>query len=132
MAKRGIPLSPGYRSGSHWAVCDFCGFQFRAEVLLETWDHFWVCDDDFEVRHPQDFLRAKTEKIAADQPLRPDSTSNIAPTTTLGPVTTQGPFFANTSAVSGAAEAGLAIAGTDDGIPTATFGLVQTLTDPSL
>jgi len=132
MARRGIPRSPGYVSGSHWAVCDSCGFQFRAEVLMETWDGRWVCDDDFEVRHAQDFLRIRPEQIAVDEPLRAEQLGNIAPATTLGPVTTSAPGFGDTSAVAGVAEAGSAIAGTDDGIPTATFGLVQTLTDPSL
>ncbi len=76
MAKRGISLNPGYRSGSHWAVCDSCGFQFRAEDLRQTWDNHWVCSDDFEVRHPQDFLRVKAEKITVEQPIRPDDLSN--------------------------------------------------------
>ena len=122
MARRGVPLSPGYKSGSHWAVCDSCGFQFREEILMETWDGRWVCDDDFEVRHPQDFLRIKPEQISVDEPLRADSTSNLV----------SGATFGTSSAVAGVAEAGRAIAGTDDGIPTATFGLVQELINPSL
>lgn len=77
MAKRGVPLNPGYRPGSHWAICDYCGFQFRSEDLREDWQGFWACDEDFERRHPQDFLRVKEEKIAADQPLRPEDTSNV-------------------------------------------------------
>lgn len=81
MAKRGVTKNPGYKSGSHWAVCDSCGCQFRAEDLKETWDHFWVCDEDFESRHPQDFLRVKEEKIAADQPLKPEDTSNTVSVT---------------------------------------------------
>ena len=74
MAKRGVSKNPGYRASSHWAVCDSCGFQFRAEDLRETWDGRWVCEDDWEPRHPQEFLRVKEEKIAADQPLREDNT----------------------------------------------------------
>ncbi len=75
MANRGVSLNPGYRPGSHWSLCDFCGSQFRAEELRLTWDGFYACNDDFEVRHPQDFLRAKEDKISADQPLRPENTS---------------------------------------------------------
>ena len=122
MARRGVPLSPGYKSGSHWAVCDSCGFQFREEILMETWDGRWVCDDDFEVRHAQDFLRIKPEQISVDEPLRADSTRNLV----------AGANFANTSSVASYAEASLMICDTDDGIPTATFGLVQDLTNPSL
>ena len=119
MAKRGIPRSPGYVSGSHWADCDSCGFQFREEDLLETWDGRWVDEDCWEVRHPQDFLRIKPEQISVDDPLRLPDLSNLSATAN----------FSNTSAVAGVAEAGLAICGTDDGIPTATFGLVQGLVD---
>ena len=118
MAKRGVPLSPGYKSGSHWATCDEDGFQYRAEDLKETWDGRWVNDQDYEPRHPQDFLRVRAEVISVRQPIRPENTDNVV----------AGANFANTSAVSGVAEAGLAIAGTDDGIPTATHGLVQGLT----
>ena len=132
MARRGVPRSPGYISGSHWFTCDSCGFQFRESEGMETWDGFWVCDDDFEVRHPQDFLRIRPEQISVSEPLRAEDISNVAPDTTLGPVTTKGAFFANTSAVAGSAEAGLAVCGTDDGIPTATFGLVQGLTNPEV
>jgi hypothetical protein len=76
MAKRGIPRSPGYIPGSHWAICDFCTSQFRASDLKKTWDGWWVCDDDFEHRHPQDFLRVKEEHIYVDDPIRPENTDN--------------------------------------------------------
>lgn len=77
MAKRGVSSNPGYKPGSHWAVCDSCGFQFRAEELRETWDHRWVCDDDLEPRHPQELLKVREEKVGVDQPIRNDDTSNV-------------------------------------------------------
>lgn len=122
MARRGIPRNPGYVSGSHYFTCDSCGFVFLEDEGMETWDGRWVCDDDWERRHPQDFLRIKAEQIAVDEPLRADDITNLAPTATFG----------TTAAVAGVGEAGRAVAGTDDGIPTATFGLVQTLTNPEL
>ena len=39
------------------AVCNRCGFKFKASQLRETWDHLWVCPEDWEPRHPQDFVR---------------------------------------------------------------------------
>lgn len=108
MAKRGISRSPGYKAGSHWAICDSCGFQFRAEELKETWDHRWVCDDDFEVRHPQDFLRVKEEKISVDQPIRPEGST------------------ATSSGFSLVAIAGLAVADENvagDSVPGGTFNM---------
>ncbi len=77
MARRGVTLSPGYRPGSHWATCDRDGFQYRAEDLKETWDGLWVNDEDYETRHPQDFLRVKSERISVTQPIRPENTSNL-------------------------------------------------------
>ena len=118
MAKRGVQRSPGYITGSHWAVCDSCGFQFRSEDLTETWDKLWVCDEDFETRHPQEFLRVKEEHGYVDQPIRPEDTSN---TVIIG--------FGSDSAVVGLALVGKAIVGktseaTKDmiaGVPSGTF-----------
>ena len=121
MAKRGVSRNPGYRSGSHWARCWSCDFQFRAEDLQETWDGRWVCDDDFEPRHQQDFLRVKPEKIHVEQPILLDDVTNLQEGGTLGGVTWQAATFGTTSAVAGEGEAGRAIAGQPGPIPTPTF-----------
>lgn len=39
------------------ATCDVCGFKYKASDLQERWDGLMVCDEDWEERHPQDFLR---------------------------------------------------------------------------
>ena len=114
MARRGIPLSPGYVSGSHWSLCDMCGSQFRAEDLQVTWDNFWVCDEDFELRHPQDFLRVRPEVITVDDPVRPENTDNVIATTF------ESSSLQGKSAVVGYAVVGLAKAG-NDLIPQGTF-----------
>ena len=117
MATRGTTLNPGYRSGSHWATCDSCGFQFRSEDLRETWDNRWVCNDDYEVRHSQDFLRVKKEKISVEQPIRLENT-DISVAITCSVVTSSG--------VAGQAVAGCMIAGalnpiSQTLIPSGTF-----------
>jgi hypothetical protein len=48
-------------SGDWNAICDICGFQFKASELRENWKHQRVCKDDFETRHPQEFVRARPE-----------------------------------------------------------------------
>jgi len=53
--------SPGYQPGNHWGICDICGFAYRNSQLKKTWDNKVVCDADFEVRHPQDFVRSKED-----------------------------------------------------------------------
>lgn len=52
MAKRQTTL------GKDWnAVCDVCGFTFKASQLKKRWDGVMVCENDWEMRHPQDFIK---------------------------------------------------------------------------
>jgi len=48
----------------HLADCDICGFTFHASELRKTWDMMYVCKDDFEVRHPGDFVRGVKDNTA--------------------------------------------------------------------
>lgn len=57
-----------YIAGDNWMICDLCGAKVRKSLMRERWDNLWVCPADFELRHPQDFVRAKTDKIYADNP----------------------------------------------------------------
>lgn len=54
-----------WKSGDWNAICDVCGFKFKASELKERWDGLKVCDMDWEQRHPQDMIRA----IPDEQPL---------------------------------------------------------------
>ncbi len=60
--------------GDHNAICDECGFKFKASELRKRWDGAMVCKIDFEVRHPQDFIRA-----IKDNPSVPWSRPDAAP-----------------------------------------------------
>jgi len=62
------------RLGDWNAICDSCGRKFKASQLLRRWDGLMVCKQDYEVRHPQDFLRVKQERIAVpwSRPVAPD------------------------------------------------------------
>ena len=51
-----------YIPGDWNAVCDVCGFEFKASQLRKRWDGYRVCSKDWEQRHPQDFLRGKPER----------------------------------------------------------------------
>jgi hypothetical protein len=44
-----------YNPGKWWMVCDVCGFEFLNTDMQERWDGVYVCDKDFETRHPQEF-----------------------------------------------------------------------------
>jgi hypothetical protein len=44
--------------GGDWnAICDICGFQYKASMLFENWKGQRVCAKDLEGRHPQQFVR---------------------------------------------------------------------------
>lgn len=48
--------------GDSNAICDCCGFKFKQSQLRKRWDGAMVCSKDFEVRHPQDFLKPRPER----------------------------------------------------------------------
>lgn len=50
-----------YVPGDFWRICDRCGFKYRASQTTLTWDGLYVCNDDFETRHPQDFVRGRKD-----------------------------------------------------------------------
>ena len=59
-----------------WAsICDVCGFRFPSDKLKDRWDGLKVCHNDWESRHPQDFIKIREEKIAPDwvRPVAPDT-----------------------------------------------------------
>ncbi len=50
--------------GDSNAICDCCGFKFKQSQLRKRWDGAMVCSKDFELRHPQDSLKAVPERNA--------------------------------------------------------------------
>ena len=52
-----------YVSGQFNVICDVCGKKIKAGEAKHRWDGFVVCPEDFEQRHPQDFVRARVDKI---------------------------------------------------------------------
>ena len=53
-----------YVSGGFNVICDICGKKIKAGNSRKRWDGFVVCEDDFEQRHPQDFVKARQDKIS--------------------------------------------------------------------
>jgi len=52
-----------YISGQWNLICDSCGKKIKAGMAKKRWDGFIVCPEDYEQRHPQDFVRARQDKI---------------------------------------------------------------------
>ena len=67
---------PTYDKGNWKAICDICGMEYKANELRLRWDGFMVCHKDFELRQPQDFVRAKIDIQAAPW-TRPESSDNF-------------------------------------------------------
>ena len=62
-----------YVKGDWKTVCDVCGQRYLASQLKKRWDGLMVCNNDWEPRQPQDFVRAKVD-IQAVPFTRPEST----------------------------------------------------------
>ena len=73
-----------YKSGDWNITCDSCGKKFKASHAKHRWDGFIVCHSCFEERHPQDYIKAKTDKISVPFVRPPNDTfiSDILCTTT--------------------------------------------------
>jgi hypothetical protein len=71
-----------YIRGDFWRVCDVCGFDYRASQTSKRWDGLIVCREDFEPRHPQDFVRGRIDRQNVPNP-RPEGVPVF-----IGPLTT--------------------------------------------
>lgn len=65
-------MSDDYRSGDYWVICDECGFKLRGSETRKRWDGMRVCEKDWEPRHPQDFVKGRTDRQAVPN-ARPES-----------------------------------------------------------
>lgn len=51
-----------FRLGDSKAVCDRCGFDKYQSELRKEWAGAMVCSPCWEPRHPQDMIKAVTER----------------------------------------------------------------------
>lgn len=59
-----MPARNYYKPGDWNAICDRCGFKFKASELKEEWTGLMVCPEDFELRHPLDFVKGRADQIS--------------------------------------------------------------------
>jgi hypothetical protein len=71
-----------YIPGDFWRICDRCGFSYRSSQTFKTWDGLYVCREDFETRHPQDFVRGRVDKQNVLGPRPDDDGPSIGPLST--------------------------------------------------
>jgi hypothetical protein len=63
------------------ALCDVCGFKFKASQLRKRWDGYMVCTADYEDRQPQDLIRLRPDRQAVPwaRPVPTDQFVTVAP-----------------------------------------------------
>lgn len=52
-----------FKSGEWNVWCMVCNRKIKSGEALKRWDGLIVCHEDFENRHPMDFLRTRQERI---------------------------------------------------------------------
>lgn len=43
------------------AICQVCGFKHKASDMRKRWDGLYVCEKDYEERHPSDFFKSRPD-----------------------------------------------------------------------
>lgn len=62
----------GFKPGDNWVIDDRTGERIRASEARKEWTGAIVDEDDWEPRHPQDFVRGRRDNQRVSDP-RPDS-----------------------------------------------------------
>lgn len=58
-------MSKNWFKSGEWNVwCMVCNRKIKSGIALKRWDGLIVCPDDYENRHPMDFLRTRQERIS--------------------------------------------------------------------
>jgi len=74
---------PHYIHGDSYMTDDVTGLKIRRSEALRRWDGAYTTRENWEPRHPQEFVRAKSERIVAEV-VRP-----LLPIATIGPLVTR-------------------------------------------
>ena len=71
-----MAYKPTWDYGNWIADCDVCGRTYKASQLLQRWDGLMCCPDDWEIRHPQDFVRGVPDNMSVPWS-RPESSDSF-------------------------------------------------------
>ena len=53
-----------YNSGNWNAICDECGKKYKFSELKLRWDGLYVCEREWEIRQPQDYLKGIADHMS--------------------------------------------------------------------
>ena len=62
------------------AICDTCGFKFKASEMRKDWRGMRVCQDDYEPKHPQLMIRVPRDDPSVPW-VRPEGEDQFVPVT---------------------------------------------------
>jgi len=68
-----------YEAGQWNALCDRCGFKYKACQLRKEWTGLRVCQECWEPRHPQDHVRGKKDHQAPPWVRPDDDGTDVSP-----------------------------------------------------
>lgn len=64
--------------GDYNVIDDLNGFKKKRSECRIRWDNVLIQESDWELRHPQDFLRSKKDRIKVEDP-RPEQPDRFSP-----------------------------------------------------
>lgn len=59
---------PGIRPGFWIVECDRCGREIWSDEARKEWTGLLVCRDDWEPRHPQEFVKGRADRQSVPNP----------------------------------------------------------------
>lgn len=64
-----------YKKGDWNCICDVCGFKRKSSEMRKRWDGVMVCQEDWEPRQPQEFVRGVPDQqsLPWTRPEAPDT-----------------------------------------------------------
>lgn len=96
-------MSDDFRPGDHWVISSRSGRKIRASQARTEWTGAVVAADEFEERHPQEFVRSLPDRQAAGPPIRPRP-----------PIVSVGPASTSLTAAAAAGATNIEVASTAD------------------
>lgn len=57
-----------YKAGQYYQICDVCSFKLHSGEMKKRWDGLFVCEKDYELDHPQKFVRVQADGQAVPEP----------------------------------------------------------------
>ena len=63
---------------NHYEICDRTGFRVRPGTLVKEWNGLMVRPESYEARHPQDFVRSRSDKQTGS--VRPEQSDRFIST----------------------------------------------------